>query len=57
MAPEHIFIGSKKDLVTRLLRDLGPGDWILVKGSRAMGMETIVQGLREKLRLEPAMAS
>jgi UDP-N-acetylmuramyl pentapeptide synthase len=28
-----------------LKKSLRPGDWVLVKGSRGMGMETIVQGL------------
>jgi UDP-N-acetylmuramoyl-tripeptide--D-alanyl-D-alanine ligase len=43
----HIIAGSKDELLKQLLRTLEPGDWVLVKGSRAMAMEEIVGRLRE----------
>lgn len=46
---EHGFVGSDHDeIVTRLLRELRPGDRILVKGSRSMRMERVVEGLTTK---------
>jgi len=41
----HILIGSKKDIVEDLTRFLEPGDWVMVKGSRGMAMEKIVEKL------------
>ena len=43
---ENIFAGSKEELLDRLIQVVKPGDWVLVKGSRAMAMEDIVAGLR-----------
>ncbi len=40
-----IFKGTQKEILTDLTESLGPDDWVLVKGSRAMGMEKIVKGL------------
>ncbi|MEA3279842.1 MAG: UDP-N-acetylmuramoyl-tripeptide--D-alanyl-D-alanine ligase, partial [Thermodesulfobacteriota bacterium] len=45
---KDIFIGSKKEILKDLIYWLRPGDWVLVKGSRTMGMEKIVEGLRDK---------
>jgi UDP-N-acetylmuramoyl-tripeptide--D-alanyl-D-alanine ligase len=42
---ERIFAGSREEILAALKKRLRPGDWVLVKGSRGMGMETIVQGL------------
>jgi UDP-N-acetylmuramoyl-tripeptide--D-alanyl-D-alanine ligase len=47
MDAQNIVTGSKADLLGRLIRILQPGDWVLVKGSRAMAMEEIVGSLRE----------
>ncbi len=41
----HIHIGTKDEIFEDLVQWLQPGDWILVKGSRAMGMEVIVNKL------------
>jgi UDP-N-acetylmuramoyl-tripeptide--D-alanyl-D-alanine ligase len=41
-----IFIGAREEIVEDLKKSLLPGDWVLVKGSRAMGMEKIVEGLK-----------
>jgi murE/murF fusion protein len=45
MNPRDIFTGTKEDILEGIKDRLGPGDWVLVKGSRGMTMETIVQGL------------
>jgi UDP-N-acetylmuramoyl-tripeptide--D-alanyl-D-alanine ligase len=45
METNHIFIGSKKDIVEDLTHFLEPGDWVMVKGSRGMAMEKIVEKL------------
>ncbi|MFZ0133072.1 MAG: cyanophycin synthetase, partial [Desulfobacterales bacterium] len=42
-----IVTGTKKVLLQALRRTLRPGDWVLVKGSRAMAMEEIVWGLKQ----------
>ncbi|MCD4762932.1 MAG: UDP-N-acetylmuramoyl-tripeptide--D-alanyl-D-alanine ligase [Desulfobacterales bacterium] len=42
-----IFIGAREEILEDLKKSLLPGDWVLVKGSRAMGMEKIVEGLKE----------
>jgi UDP-N-acetylmuramoyl-tripeptide--D-alanyl-D-alanine ligase len=47
LAEDRIFIGGREAILEHLKSHLEAGDWVLVKGSRAMGMESIVQGLRE----------
>jgi UDP-N-acetylmuramoyl-tripeptide--D-alanyl-D-alanine ligase len=43
---DHVTVSrDHRDLLPRLKRIIKPGDWILVKGSRAMTMEKIVLGL------------
>ena len=41
MNADRIFIGNKKTICDRLKEDLRKDDWVLIKGSRAMGMEEI----------------
>jgi UDP-N-acetylmuramoyl-tripeptide--D-alanyl-D-alanine ligase len=41
----NIMIGSKDEIFKSITGWLEPGDWILVKGSRSMAMETIVAQL------------
>lgn len=42
-----VFTGSQEDILSDLKEWLKPEDWILIKGSRAMGMEKIVIKLKE----------
>ncbi len=46
MKPGNIFTGTKEEILEDIKKCSLPGDWILVKGSRAMGMEIIVEGLK-----------
>jgi UDP-N-acetylmuramoyl-tripeptide--D-alanyl-D-alanine ligase len=47
MPTENVMTGSKQDVLNALAETLQAGDWVLVKGSRGMTMEEIVQGLTE----------
>ncbi|MBI5580856.1 MAG: UDP-N-acetylmuramoyl-tripeptide--D-alanyl-D-alanine ligase [Deltaproteobacteria bacterium] len=56
MAAADIVIGARADIEHALLKVLQPSDRVLVKGSRAMGMEHIVRAIqdwsRTRLRLK-----
>ncbi len=41
MSPESVFVGSLDAIRSRVTESLQKNDWILIKGSRAMGMEKI----------------
>ena len=41
-----IFIGTREEIVEVLKDRLGPGDWVLVKGSRLMAMDQVVERLK-----------
>jgi len=45
MDSRDIFTDTKEKILEDIKDRIGPGDWVLVKGSRGMTMETIVQGL------------
>jgi murE/murF fusion protein len=47
MNPHNIFIGAKQEILDDLICCLKPDDWVLIKGSRGMRMEDIVEGLRQ----------
>jgi UDP-N-acetylmuramyl pentapeptide synthase len=47
MNPHNIFSGDKQEILDDLIRWLKPDDWVLIKGSRGMRMEDIVEGLRK----------
>jgi UDP-N-acetylmuramoyl-tripeptide--D-alanyl-D-alanine ligase len=47
MDPQNIFIGTREEIIENLKDWLRTEDWVLVKGSRAMGMEKVVQALRD----------
>ncbi len=48
MDTKKIFCGTKKEISEHLLSILKPGDWVLIKGSRGMAMEDVVNKLLEK---------
>jgi murE/murF fusion protein len=45
MDSQNIFTGTKEAILESITDRLNPGDWVLVKGSRGMAMETIVEDL------------
>jgi UDP-N-acetylmuramoyl-tripeptide--D-alanyl-D-alanine ligase len=45
MDPKHVMVGAHEEILDILRESLSPHDWILVKGSRGMAMEKIVEGL------------
>lgn len=45
MDPDRIHIGDRQAIGAHLKGSLRKGDWVLVKGSRAMGMEKIVDDI------------
>lgn len=47
MAKEKIVTGTKEQVITALSAAVRSGDWILIKGSRAMAMETVVAAIVE----------
>jgi UDP-N-acetylmuramoyl-tripeptide--D-alanyl-D-alanine ligase len=49
MDAEKTFIGNHEQIIENLKGSLGPGDWVLVKGSRLMAMEKVVEGLQAEI--------
>lgn len=47
MNSKDVFTGTREEILAELTGWLGPDDWVLVKGSRATGMEKIVEGLMD----------
>jgi UDP-N-acetylmuramyl pentapeptide synthase len=45
MDQKKIFTGTREEIVEVLKDRLGPGDWVLVKGSRLMAMDKVVERL------------
>lgn len=46
MRPEDMITGTHAEVIAQLKARLQPGDWVLVKGSRGMAMEKVVEGLK-----------
>ena len=46
IAARAIFVNNKEAIATDIIRHLQPGDWVLVKGSRGMAMEIVVDAIR-----------
>jgi UDP-N-acetylmuramyl pentapeptide synthase len=42
----QIFVGSQEEIVAALKDRLGPGDWLLIKGSRLSAMEKVADALK-----------
>jgi len=49
MADKDIFRGTKDDIFSDMMKVLASDDWVLVKGSRGMRMETLVKDLMNEL--------
>lgn len=47
MSASDIFRGTKQEIIKRLAETLEPGDRVLVKGSRGMRMEEVVEAIRK----------
>jgi murE/murF fusion protein len=45
---DRIFHGTKEAMVDKILADTEKDSWVLVKGSRGMAMEKVIQGLKQK---------
>lgn len=43
MSENQLMAGSKEEIAADLISQLQPNDWVLVKGSRGMAMETVVE--------------
>jgi murE/murF fusion protein len=43
MTQDCLFHGTKQEIAGQVPAFARPGDWILVKGSRSMAMETIIE--------------
>jgi UDP-N-acetylmuramoyl-tripeptide--D-alanyl-D-alanine ligase len=54
MANKDIFVGTKDEIFMDVIKILAPEDWVLVKGSRGIRMETLVKDLLDELREGPA---
>jgi UDP-N-acetylmuramoyl-tripeptide--D-alanyl-D-alanine ligase len=50
MSKKNIILGTKEEILSDLNNWLKSGDWVLVKGSRGMGMEQVVMGLKQNTR-------
>jgi UDP-N-acetylmuramyl pentapeptide synthase len=50
MSPPSVFLAADhEELTQRLITQLQPGDWILLKGSRSTHMERVLELLRKAL--------
>jgi UDP-N-acetylmuramyl pentapeptide synthase len=45
MNSDDIFKGTREEIIEAVTDRLDAGDWVLVKGSRGMAMEKVVEGL------------
>ncbi|MCP4627162.1 MAG: UDP-N-acetylmuramoyl-tripeptide--D-alanyl-D-alanine ligase [bacterium] len=47
LSATNTLTGSRDEIIADLIKWLQPGDWVLVKGSRGMAMEKVVQGIKD----------
>lgn len=47
MASDRIFLGSREEITAALKSALQPEDWVLIKGSRGMAMEKILNSIKD----------
>ncbi len=45
MPQNRLLAASKEEIAADIVHELEPGDWVLVKGSRGMAMETVVEAI------------
>jgi len=50
ISKDRIFWGTKKEIAKHALLQAGKDDWILVKGSRGMAMETIISDMENQVK-------
>ncbi len=46
---DHIFQGTKEEIAEKILEQVDTKTWVLIKGSRGMAMETVIQELKKIL--------
>ncbi len=54
MKVDDVMTGTKEEIAEDLVVLLQPGDWLLVKGSRGMAMETVVKTVLQWAQTTPA---
>jgi UDP-N-acetylmuramyl pentapeptide synthase len=47
LALDRIFMGTKEQIARKIGKTLQKGDWVLVKGSRGMAMETLIPAIEQ----------
>jgi murE/murF fusion protein len=50
LSKDKIFWGTKQEIVRLVLQQAQKGDWILLKGSRGMAMETIISDIKSQVK-------
>jgi UDP-N-acetylmuramyl pentapeptide synthase len=49
MTRDALFHGTKQEITNQVSAEARPGDWVLVKGSRGMAMETIIEQCKTQM--------